>query len=245
MFAEKTTNIHAHLHQYRPKRQHRLQIGRTDPPHRCHPHRPGIQRGNHFVGHLLAQRGISSPTSIPYGHHLDRCHFHQLLPPDFRIPAQWQKSRQNDMPDKGSPDRRAKTLLWDCLLRWSLRLIDTTAMGIVAISSIVISSRMQRLGDLAAGTVVILEKNGVPLREISLYDTPDDYQVVFPQVSMLTDKDIAIIKEVMHEVEQQREYQLLVPLASRVRTLTGIQTRMDNLAFMQTVLKDYVHLTKK
>ena len=138
-----------------------------------------------------------------------------------------------------------KLSFWDCLLRWALRLIDTTAMGIVAISSIVVSSRMQRLGDLAAGTVVILEKNGVPLREISLYDTPDDYQVVFPQVSMLTDKDIAIIKEVMHEVEQQREYQLLVPLASRVRTLTGIQTRMDNLAFMQTVLKDYIHLTKK
>ena len=138
-----------------------------------------------------------------------------------------------------------KLSFWDCLLRWSLRLIDTTAMGIVAIISIVVSSRMQRLGDLAAGTVVILEKNGVPLREISLYDTPDDYQVVFPQVSMLTDKDIAIIKEVMHEVEQQREYQLLVPLASRVRTLTGIQTRMDNLAFMQTVLKDYIHLTKK
>ena len=138
-----------------------------------------------------------------------------------------------------------KLSFWDCLLRWSLRLIDTTAMGIVAISSIVISSRMQRLGDLAAGTVVILEKNGVPLREISLYDTPDDYQVVFPQVSMLTDKDIAIIKEVMHEVKQHREFQLLVPLASRVRTLTGIQTRMDNLAFMQTVLKDYIHLTKK
>ncbi|MDE6451017.1 MAG: RDD family protein [Odoribacter sp.] len=139
-----------------------------------------------------------------------------------------------------------KLSFWECLLRWSLRLIDISiSFGSIAMSSIIISSRMQRLGDLAAGTVVVREKTEVPHNRFTLYDTPEDYQVKFPQIAILTDKDISIIKEVMLEVEQHKDYKLLSPLASRVKTLTGIQTDMNNLTFMQTVLKDYIHLTKQ
>ena len=139
-----------------------------------------------------------------------------------------------------------KLSFWDCLLRWSLRLVDISAsMGVVAMLSIIISSKMQRLGDLAAGTTVIREKTGVSIHQFSLYDTPDDYRVVFPQVAMLTDKDISIIKEIMREVENNSDYKLLAPLTFLVKTLTVIQTVMNNLVFMQTVLKDYIHLTKQ
>lgn len=139
-----------------------------------------------------------------------------------------------------------KLSFWECLLRWSLRLVDiSVSSGIVAMSSIIISARMQRLGDLAAGTVVVREKTEVPHNRFALYDTPEDYQTVFPQVAILTDKDIAIIKEILLEVEQNKDYKLLPPLVSRVKTLTGIQTDMNNLTFMQTVLKDYIHLTKQ
>ena len=52
-----------------------------------------------------------------------------------------------------------KLSFWNCLLRWILRLVDISAsMGILAMLSIIISSKMQRLGDLAAGTTVIHEK---------------------------------------------------------------------------------------
>ncbi len=139
-----------------------------------------------------------------------------------------------------------KLSFWDCMLRWALRLVDISAsLGIVAMSSIVISSRMQRLGDLAAGTIVVREKNGTSFSQLSLYDTPEDYQAVYPQVAMLTDKDISIIKEIMQEVEQNKDYKLLTPLALRVKTLTGIQTNMSHLTFIQTVLKDYTYLTKQ
>ena len=48
-----------------------------------------------------------------------------------------------------------KLSFWNCLLRWILRLVDISAsMGILAMLSIIISSKMQRLGDLAAGTTV-------------------------------------------------------------------------------------------
>ena len=138
-----------------------------------------------------------------------------------------------------------KLSFWDCLLRWVLRLIDITgSMGIVAMSSIIISSKMQRLGDLAANTGVIQEQKAKSLEKIHPYSTDDNYTVTFQEVSMLSDRDISIIKEILQEVERKKELKLLEPLAEKVKELTGIKTNMNNLHFIQTVLSDYIHLTR-
>lgn len=134
---------------------------------------------------------------------------------------------------------------WDCLLRWILRLVDISAsMGILAMLSIIISSKMQRLGDLAAGTTVIQEKKEANLKQISLFETPESYQPVFPQIAMLSDKDMAIVREVFREFEKNKEYRLLEPLANKIKELTRIETNMNNLQFIQTLLTDYTYLTK-
>lgn len=138
-----------------------------------------------------------------------------------------------------------KLSFWDCLLRWVLRVIDISiSMGIVAICSIIISSKMQRLGDLAAGTTVILEKRKNKPGQTNFIDPPEGYQVVFPQVAILTDKDFFIIKEVYQEFLKSQTYGLLAPLADKIKTLTGIQTRMNNVEFIKTVLLDYTQLTQ-
>lgn len=138
-----------------------------------------------------------------------------------------------------------KLSFWDCLLRWVLRLIDiTVSMGMFAMLSIIISTKMQRLGDLAAGTTVIQENKKTNLNEINAFDTPEEYEVTFPQIYILTDKDVTIIKEIFQEFEKNKEYRLLEPLADKVKELTGIETNMNNLQFIQTVIQDYMHLTK-
>lgn len=138
-----------------------------------------------------------------------------------------------------------KLSFWDCMLRWSLRILDITAsLGIVAMSSIIISSRMQRLGDLAAGTIVILEHPSASLQPLDLFTSPEGYEVTYPQVTLLSDKDISILKEVLKEVEQTEEYRLLEPLAQRIKEVTGIESSQNNLKFAQTVLQDYLFLTR-
>lgn len=139
-----------------------------------------------------------------------------------------------------------KLTFWDCLLRWVLRLIDISAsMGIVAMTSIIVSSKMQRLGDLAANTTVIREEKPVSLQHIHTYSTDNDtYSVTFPQVSMLSDRDVTIIKEVLQTVEKNKELKLLEPLAAKIKDITGIETQMNNLQFIHTVLSDYIHLTQ-
>lgn len=136
-----------------------------------------------------------------------------------------------------------KLTFWDCMLRWVFRLVDITiSSGAVALISIIVSKHMQRLGDLAAGTTVIKHERSVTLKQMSLYDAPEEYEVVFQQAALLSDKDIKIIKDILVEVNKNRNYGLLAPLVKKIKEVTGIETDMIPLDFVKTILKDYTHL---
>lgn len=139
-----------------------------------------------------------------------------------------------------------KLTFWDCILRWVFRLIDVTIlMGSISVVFIIVTSKTQRLGDLAAGTTVVCLKTSMTLKEMNQYETPDNYIPLFPQVSLLSDRDMSIIKEIFHEVETTRDYELLEPLSARIKELTGIETDMRHLPFIRTVLLDYTHITRQ
>ena len=138
-----------------------------------------------------------------------------------------------------------KVSFWDYLLRWVLRLVDITiSLGIVGMLSIILTSKMQRLGDIAAGTTVISEKSKIRLSQLAEADTPETYEVVFREAALLSDKDIRIIQEAMKEIKKDKDRQLLATLSSKIKELTGIQTDMDDMEFAETILKDHYHLTK-
>ena len=126
---------------------------------------------------------------------------------------------------------------------WVFRLIDISiSSGAVAVISIIASKRMQRLGDMAAGTTVIKLEKAVTLKQISEFETPEEYQVVFQQAALLSDKDIKIIKDVLREVYKNNTYALLAPLTKKIKEVTGIETSMIPLEFVETILKDHSHL---
>ncbi len=134
---------------------------------------------------------------------------------------------------------------WDCLLRWMFRLVDITiCLGIIGMISIIVTKKGQRLGDLAAGTTVVYRNRSVTLKQLDRYSNTDNYEVVYPQVRMLSDKDINIIKEVLAEARATKEYELLEPLSHKIKELTGIQSDQNNLEFIQTILRDYTHITQ-
>ena len=136
-----------------------------------------------------------------------------------------------------------KLTFWDCMLRWVFRLVDITiSSGAVALISIIVSKHTQRLGDLAAGTTVIRHERSVTLKQMSQYDAPEEYEVVFQQAALLSDKDIKIIKDVLREVNRNKNYNLLAPLAKKIKEVTGIETDMVPLDIVKTILKDYTRL---
>lgn len=131
----------------------------------------------------------------------------------------------------------------DYLLRWVFRLIDTAgSSGLVAIVTIAVSNKGQRLGDMAAGTSVI-RKQVVRRKDNVSVSTEEGYQIRFPEVNLLTDKDVALIRKLLYKARQHNNYELLEKMSQRVKEVTGIQTEMGEWDFLQTVVKDYHHYT--
>jgi uncharacterized RDD family membrane protein YckC len=128
------------------------------------------------------------------------------------------------------------------ILRSVFRIIDIQTMsGVVAIISIALSEKSQRLGDMAAGTTVIRKDSSATLRDTILYRQIPSYSIVFQQVSLLSDKDIAIIKEILEHSMRNQKQENLKLLADKVKTKMGVSVSWKDEDFLNTVLLDYSH----
>lgn len=140
----------------------------------------------------------------------------------------------------------SKPHLSNYLVRWLLRMVDITfTSGSVAVISILITGKGQRLGDLAAGTTVISERERVGLQHTLLYDLPDNYTPVYPQVTILSDKDVQEIKNLYKEALQNSNFRLIRSLSQKVSDLLGVTPKENASDFIKTVIMDYNYYTQQ
>ncbi len=129
------------------------------------------------------------------------------------------------------------------LLRWLIRIFEIDLLyGLIAIISIAASKNKQRLGDMAAGTTVILVRPAVTLKDTILQtQQKTEYKIVFNQVANLVEKDIEIMKEVYEFYMQTGNTEALSKLTEKVKQKAGIQTDMKDGELISTLMKDYNH----
>ncbi|QEC51799.1 putative RDD family membrane protein YckC [Anseongella ginsenosidimutans] len=133
--------------------------------------------------------------------------------------------------------------LGDYLMRWIFRIVDCgIASGSVAVICILINGKGQRLGDIAAGTTVVRTRRSTRLEDIRIRETPPDYQVTYPEVLTLSDRDISTIKRILKKSVHTGKLEMLKPLAEKVSGIMGIQSNREPYAFLTTVLNDYYYL---
>lgn len=126
------------------------------------------------------------------------------------------------------------------LMRWMLRPIDAAAMlGAVVI---LFNGKGQRIGDIAAGTCVISLKQRVRLADTLLAEVPQDHQPVHPQVVRLTDRHARLVHRALRNTSERRRI-VIDELAMRIQRELDIATELPPEQLLQSVLKDYVHLT--
>ena len=164
----------------------------------------------------------------------------------------WETFWDGRSPGKASLDLRvvklngANPAFSDYLVRWLLRSIDITfSSGSVAVVSILLNGKGQRLGDLAAGTTVISERAKVGLSETLLAEVPDDYRPVYPQVTVLSDHDVQEIKMIYQDSLKHSNFRVIQSLASRVSGLLEVEPEERPVQFLGTVLKDYNYFTQR
>lgn len=134
----------------------------------------------------------------------------------------------------------------DYLMRWLFRLIEISiGSGIIGLIAISMSSKNQRLGDMAAGTAVISLKNNININHTILQEIDADYVPTYPLVIKLSDNDARIIKETFESALKAKDFRLIFKLRQKIESVTGIKSQSDSDSdFMRTVLKDYNYFTR-
>lgn len=132
------------------------------------------------------------------------------------------------------------------LVRWMLRLVDIWIFfGSVGLLTILFTDRRQRLGDAAAGTVVISTKNKVKVSHTILEEVEEQYEPVFTNVTLLNDKDVRLIKETYQIAKKSNDYKTLTALRVKVDSILQTKSNLYDREFLDTVLKDYNYYTQK
>jgi uncharacterized RDD family membrane protein YckC len=136
--------------------------------------------------------------------------------------------------------------LGDYFLRWLLRIIDLYlpfAGGLVAIITIAVNGKGQRLGDMAAGTTVVSTKTPADvLPDLGAALPLEEYQPVFPQAADLSDHDVALLRQLLGRSLQQGNYVLLNETAAKIKQLLHVQSNLSDEDFLRTVLRDHAHI---
>ncbi len=121
-------------------------------------------------------------------------------------------------------------------------------LGIAALPdviSIAVSANSQRLGDLAAGTVIVDTRYRMNLAETIYMEVEETgYQPLYPQVLKLSDRDINGIRNLLHGKVTRDAENYMLRVAYRIEEVLGIKMNGDALTFLQTLLKDYNYLTQ-
>jgi len=134
-------------------------------------------------------------------------------------------------------------------IRWIFRIVDfTLTQWLGALISVAVTENKQRIGDIVAGTTLIKTVLRTQLEHIAFHPIAEEYIPVLSGVEQLTDRDIELVHEVLHTFYKTRNAYLIRQMAEKVATLIGVPPNLnglDELAFLQTVIKDYNQITSR
>lgn len=133
------------------------------------------------------------------------------------------------------------------IIRWLFALVEFQLFsGVIAILTILIGGKGQRLGDVVGGSSVI---KLIPQEQItgrSIFVTADDaYQPTFSQVIALQEQDVELIQQALEVNRTHNNPKPMLMAAERVKSLLGITTEMPTIKFLYTIIKDFNYYSSR
>lgn len=138
----------------------------------------------------------------------------------------------------------ARASLGSYLVRWLFRFFEISATGgVVAILTILINGKGQRIGDLVAGTCVIYERDN-QLNHRQLFDQTElNRDVVFKGAAELSDKDINVVKKLLnsrHTYSPDTHKKLVARSRKAIEKKTdAVDSSLPDETYLSTIVKDY------
>jgi uncharacterized RDD family membrane protein YckC len=123
-------------------------------------------------------------------------------------------------------------------LRWLIRPVDFLPLGgIVGALFIHFTGKKQRIGDLAAGTIVVGTKQKAAIRS-EYYTFEEDYAPLYPQVDCLSEAQIGFIIKHL-DLPDKWHRKAVEELADKVRTALETDSDLPARDFLMRVVRDY------
>lgn len=139
----------------------------------------------------------------------------------------------------------------DYAARWVFRLVDIyLSLGGIASILIASSPKGQRIGDIVANTAVVklAPQMNMNLSNLLSIHADTNYKPEFTQAKQLTEHDVLLIKSALDRhatYNNQAHAEALQMLADKIAAVLHIVPRpSEDRRFLQTILKDYVLLTR-
>lgn len=131
------------------------------------------------------------------------------------------------------------------LIRWLLRIIDISlTSGALALVTILLNGKGQRLGDIAATTTVISEKKTVVLAQTLVTDIPEGYVPKYPQVTVFNDSEMQTIKNLFWDAKRNGSHNVILKLTKKISKVMEVSPDETPIAFVEKVIKDYNYYTQ-
>jgi len=134
------------------------------------------------------------------------------------------------------------------LLRWVFRIIDFGITGgSLAVITVALSGKKQRVGDMVADTAVVNLTTKNTFGQLVFGPPPADYQPVYNQVALLTDSDVVVIYDVIKNFNHTRNSMLIYKLAMKIKSYLNVSypREINEYQFLEIVLNDYKTITAK
>ncbi len=127
-----------------------------------------------------------------------------------------------------------------------LYLFITGMLGIVVIIIIAVTKKNQRLGDIAAGTVLVKTKTDFTVNDtVFMNISNDNYKVMFPEVMRLSDNDINTIKSVLTQARKNDNLDVGRRVEYKIKDVLNIRSDLYTIDFLDKLLEDYNYLATK
>jgi uncharacterized RDD family membrane protein YckC len=139
----------------------------------------------------------------------------------------------------------------DYAARWAFRMVDIYfSLGGVASLLIASSPKAQRIGDIIANTAVIklVPKVNLKLHDLLSIHSQDSYTPQYVQAKQLMEADVLLIKATLDryaKFNNEAHEEAIDLLAQKITVILGVEpVHYDRRLFLQTILRDYVVLTR-
>jgi len=118
--------------------------------------------------------------------------------------------------------------------------------GIAVVISIAVTKKSQRLGDLAASTVLVKTKTDFTVHDtVFMNVNNDNYVVTFPEVMRLSDNDINTIKSVLTQSRKTNNLDISRRVEYKIKDVLKINSNLYTHDFLEKLLEDYNYLATR